>query len=338
MNSTDLGQFVETAARADALVASGQHIAAVDTLKTAYQALMNAKPAHLEIYSTLYLLEIAEHQFHNNSINDSIKTLNQIPKNVRDLNPHVAARFSNTRGLNTHRLAHAQYRSGDNAAAREYLREAQSCFEQASLAAALARDSRVKLNADMNRIYSHGLLAWLNKNSAAVNLKLMDEMAEILSALPNVSAPEFQNNATGYTMLADLAFGAKISLAEWKSNEVRPEDIFAKNETWQDVLITIANAPFAGSPIHKLRAYALAAKYYRNETSGYISTHKQRIENLRVQLGNLLYHFDSSDVVFGGESVKPSYGGLTSANLARAAIQNLNEILHSPFKQRRIFR
>lgn len=135
-----------------------------------------------------------------------------VPAEVIHANPSIDACVKLISGMAYRKLAHRTWKSGGDPASQLH-----AAFEMLEQAASLARsdlDRSAELDAMINNVYTRGLEAAVAGDSVNRNPKLLVELLPLLHESRNYTAPVDRDDATDLTIVADLAVGCEMSVAD----------------------------------------------------------------------------------------------------------------------------
>jgi hypothetical protein len=236
----------------------GLHSLAIDKLDAA-MSFEPEREGHKRVYKSLLLLEKAAHLYQQGSSNLATEAIAMVSHDVRKSNPAVEARCQSIYGLVARQSAHAESKVGNAQAALILCEAAKQRFANASDASIYGQLTQQKLAAELNTIYLNGLIAAIHGKSRVENPSLMEALVEVTDDLYEHTPGGIRNRVVGATMLADLGYGAGLTLNSFLRLNLQSANWITQYASWPEMLVNLAMKSPTGY-VDKYKALRLAVK------------------------------------------------------------------------------
>lgn len=282
--------------------------------------------------------ERARLYFHMGRHEEAFNELRSVQLEYRAYNPSLDAICHNVSGLILKRMGRQSWKDSDFVGAQQLLTRSEHHFSSAVSASIAARDRVSQHNNELNLVYLKGLRAEMLGEPFESRKSLLWAAVITEDQLRSVCIDQERNDVAGALIIADLAYGAKMSLDQARQMSLDGDDyyrqvmyqeaatrVFGKANSWQELLLEMAKGCLYALPEGRCRALILAAKFMNSMSNAWILENQALIWRLLITLEAI-----KLDV---GSSVQ----GHVVVNLRRA-IADLSGLSKRTFPGRRIFR
>lgn len=321
----DLGYAADLLASAEHALLRGAHVASLVRIEDAAKLVNGAWP---DSWAMTALLQEARNRFLLGQYDDVRECLARLhdPQGGSVLIQNEAMGLQ---AMMLRRDAHALWKARDVRKAKEVALMAFERFEMARDLAHGAGQRHLELRHELNRLYTNGLIAVMSNTMTQSGPALVLAAILVEAESHQWTPPALADHASGLTIVADLARGAGLSVADvlkLERNErfvsafrIILSDDFEDPPTWAELLLVSCRTQ-EYRPSSKWKAFELGAMFL-------LSSPDVDAELARAYQTRLM------DVVLHKEAHTPN-----KALQLRRLIQQLDEFCTTPFKGRRAFR
>lgn len=218
-----------------------------------------------ELWTGLAMTKAARNRLHLEDPAGAVECLSGIPRHLLDFSPLLATQFETVRGLLARREAYALWKRSDVDEAVRLLSDALQAFRAAQLHAALGEHGFEGANAKLNELYCQGLGAAIEGRSAQANPTLVRQAILAEVEVREWSSPKLRCDIAGLTIIADLAFGARLTSDDVRATSTSTNELVACNKilgteesSWPGLLLSAARETTT-KPAQKARGLVLGA-------------------------------------------------------------------------------
>ncbi len=281
--------------------------------------------------------ERARLYFHMGRHEEAFNELHCVPLEYRAYNPSLDAICHNVEGLIFKRMAHQSWKEREFVDAQNFLACSEKHFSSAISASHAARNSVAQHNNELNLVYLKGLRAEMLGEPYETRKALLWAAVTTEDQLRSVCPDQERNDVAGALIIADLAYGAKMSLDQARQMSLdgdyyrqvmyqeAAKRVFGAPTSWQELLLEMAKGCRYALPEGRCRALVLAAKFTNSMSNAWILENQALIWRLLITL----------------EAIKLDVGSSVQSHVVanlRRAIADLSGLSKRTFPGRRIFR
>lgn len=323
----DIRFVADLVATAEQQLNSGSHLASIGTSQRVQREFVRAAPSYLNSWATVMH---ARNLIHLGEDAKAVAIVSSIPLDMRRDKPDIDYHVFTVFGLAEKRKAHTLWKNGKLKEATAAVIRSLEAFEAAQTAATLGSRPLLALNAQLNDVYARGLQAAILGRSKLVNPLLVIRVITLEREIRSNSSPRERDDLTALIMIADLAAGAELSLAdvydlvrESSFTNFSPEILPVADRGWAIGLLRSARDSIVRPEIIA-RALVLAGRF--------LISHVESVdESVVLGLRDRLLH-----TIYDAQSEVQSETFITRS--ARRMIEKLSDLTDRPFLGRRSLR
>jgi hypothetical protein len=259
------------------------------------KTLTAANHAHTVVFTSKVNILLARNKLHTASDREVRLLIESLPGYLRSKIPEIAAEYHSIKGILLRRSARRMWKTDNKVAAMDTARQSLREFDYAEVAAHNAMNGRLRFNAILNRLYVDGLLKMVMGVPRTEMVPLAVDALVAENNSRRFMNEESRDHLTGLNIVADLAYGAGLSVGMMDDLSSRQEYLNAYRDVlvprydnsarnWSDLLLRQVRISAENiSPDIQAKSLLLGAKILLEDPDDYVMMHEYAVKLCAVR-------------------------------------------------------